>query len=203
MSHNPNTPRNRLGQLRNMARAKTDVGQASALEEAIPGLVEEILALRAERERAEAEKRVALDIMNGENLTGEYVHRPDAEGLPADPVHEPPHNPAPDNSSPREAVLHLYPLGMEHGDAMLSGNLEGLRMLEVRLGRFLAGAPRGHYIDHGYSDDPQTKLFTADGEEYHLAIECRPAGVHDPDWQKRPEPYYVSRRRARRAGMAV
>lgn len=101
-----------------------------------------------------------------------------------------------------DAVLHLHPLTIEHGDAMISGNREGLRILKDRLQQALDSTSADtYYLDHGYTDDSRMQLFAADGEGYDLSVECRPGGCHDPAWEARPEPYYVSRRRAREAGM--
>ena len=105
MSASPKIPDRRLKQLENMAQARAAVGEDSALEAAIPELVTEIFALRGERDRLEAEKRVAVELINGENLTGEYVHKLDEAGLLEHSVHDPPLD-----TSSTEAVLHLYPL---------------------------------------------------------------------------------------------
>jgi hypothetical protein len=80
---------------------------------------------------------------------------------------------------PQEPVLHLYPLADEHGDALISGNREGLRILRDRIEAALS-ATRGHsyYMDHGYTDNPGEAIFAADGEQYHLGIECGPFGPH-------------------------
>lgn len=154
-------------------------------------------------DRSQAEKQAAVELINDEDLSGEYVHRLDSAGLLEHPVHGAASEPTRDDKdSNSEAVLHLYPLVHEHGDAMISGNPEGLRILKSRLEKALSSASgTGHYIDHGYADGPEMQLFAADGEGYDLSIECRPRGCHDPDWQKRPEPYFVSRRRAREQGM--
>lgn len=149
--------------------------------------------------RAEPERRVAIELINAEGLTGEYVHRLDAEGLVDHKAHDDvPAGTGAETSLSSEAVLHLYSLADEHGDAMISGNSEGLRILKHRLERALQStAEGGYYMDHGYSENKDEQIFAADGEGYHITVECRPASVHDPSWQQRPEPYYVSRRFAR------
>lgn len=179
---------------------------ASRMVELVQELISGPLNTIEDLEQLSAEKRVAVELINAEGLTGEYVHRLDAEGLVEHTVHDPDaaSTARRGDQSGSEAILHLYPLAGEHGDAMISANPEGLRILKERIeGALAATTAGGYYIDHGYSDDPEQQLFAADGEGYNVTVECRPAGVHDPDWQDRPEPYYVPRRRAREAGMEV
>lgn len=100
-------------------------------------------------------------------------------------------NPAPGHTP--EAVLHLYPLSGEHGDGRIVGSKKALAALRDQL---------DHIVEHG-SNRVHRGYYAADGEGYGMTVELVDADCHDPAWEALPEPYYVSRRRAREHGMNV
>lgn len=197
MSETPKASDRTLQQLQNMAEAKAAIGEASAIEAAVPELVAEIFALRAQRDVLQTERHVAVELINTEGLTGEYVHRLDAEGLVDHKAHDGvPAGTGAETSLSSEAVLHLYPLADEHGDAAISANSGALRMLHDVIERLLE--------DHGpLKSADEVRVFAADGEGFDLSIEKREGPPHASIWEQLPEPYYVPRRRAREAGMDV
>lgn len=196
-------PARRLNQLKSMAQARIELGDATALEKEIPALIAASEST-VESEGLKAEKRVAVELINAEGLTSEYVHRLDSEGLidhtahaanPSEPAKAYSAEPREDSAT-EDAVLHIYPLSDEHGDAAISANSSALRLLRDAIDRLLE--------DHGpLKSAGEVRVFAADGEGFDLSIEKREGPPHAALWEQLPEPYYVSRRRAREAGMDV
>jgi len=91
------------------------------------------------------------------------------------------------------AVLHLYPQSDEHTNGRIVGSRKALTALRDQLDHIVEHGAA--YVHRGY--------YTADGEGYDLIVELLDKGPHDPAWDERPEPYYVSRRIAREHGMNV